>query len=497
MRKQRTVFLLVGVLVLALAFAPGGTAAREIRQGDQCVIPADETIAGNLFVLCRTLTIDGVVNGDVLGAATSVTINGTVNGDVYLLAGTLTINGTLGEDLHFVGPVLQVESEARFADDRADLIAAAVSTTVAQGVAIPGSVVGVGYQLLLDGEVGDEVRFWGETLRINGQVVGDVDASVGDSQSANVPQVSAFIIQTLLNVDLTTPGFYLNEGGQVDGNLHYASPHGGDVLGRVTGETVYTPVVAQPDLTQIIPEEDASVPGLGTYLSQTLREFLILGVIGLALLRFIPGFVQLPAVQVGVNLPVNAVVGLGAILVGILVALAVLILAVALIFLLAALQLVDVAVGAATILGVGYLGATSTFYLIVLFFARVVAALFVGRLIVRVTVGDDGSMRVTTISLVVGILLLAALAALPAVGWVFNWGAVLLGMGAVVRAVYQAYLHRRDAILAPPPPRMEPPPLPRYPEEARHYPPPIIGSSPRPPGMENLPPGFVWWDDKD
>ncbi|MCB9455774.1 MAG: hypothetical protein H6671_07310 [Anaerolineaceae bacterium] len=494
MRKQRMVFTLVSVLVVIVGLFPSGAAAREIRQGDQCVISADETIEGNVFILCRTLTIDGVVNGDLLGAATSVNINGAVNGDVYLLAGTLTIGGTLGEDVHFVGPVLQIESDTRFLDNHADLLAAAVSTTVADHVIVPGSIVSVGYQLLLNGEVGDEVRFWGESLQISGQVGGDVDATVGDPQSANVPQVSAFIIQTLLNIDLITPGLYVNEGGQVGGALHYAGTHTGDVLGTVIGGTVYTPVVAQPDLTQIISEEDASVPGLGAYLSQMLREFLILAVIGLVSLRFTPGWIKVPAHQVGVRSPLNLAIGLGSILGGLLAALGALIVVVAVILILAALQLADLALGTGVILSVAYLGAASLFYLVVLFIARVIAALFIGRWIVRIAVGDDGSMRVTAISLIVGIILLTALAALPVVGWVFNWGAVLLGLGAIVATIYQRNATRRETALMPPF-LAEPPPLPRHPEEARHYPPPIITTTSRAPGMENLPPGFVWWDD--
>ncbi|MBZ0277939.1 MAG: hypothetical protein K8I60_17460, partial [Anaerolineae bacterium] len=246
---RRMVWALAGVLIALAVWFPGAVNAREIRQGDQCAIPAEETINGNVFILCRVLTIDGTVNGDILGMATSVILNGTVNGDIYLLAGTLTINGAVGEDVHFLGPVLQIQPEAQFLDDRGDLIAAAVSTTVADQVNIPGSVVAVGYQLLLRGTIGDEVRFWGESLQIGGSVNGNVDASVGDPQSVNVPQLSAFIIQTLLNVDLVTPGLTVGEQGAINGALRYASARPADVRGTVTGETIYTPVVAQPDLT--------------------------------------------------------------------------------------------------------------------------------------------------------------------------------------------------------------------------------------------------------
>lgn len=82
--------------------------ARAIRQGDQCIIDAYETIQGNLFTLCRTLQIRGTVNGDVLGASTDAQITRKVAGDVYLLAGQLEISGEVGEDVHFAGAVLRL-----------------------------------------------------------------------------------------------------------------------------------------------------------------------------------------------------------------------------------------------------------------------------------------------------------------------------------------------------------------------------------------------------
>src|SRR5262245_46115326 len=103
MHKKR--ILVVAVLML-LVLGHGTSAAREIRQGDQCVVNVTETITGNLFALCRTLIVNGHIEGNLIGAATRGEINGTIDGDVYLLSGQLDVNGMVGGDMHFGGAVL-------------------------------------------------------------------------------------------------------------------------------------------------------------------------------------------------------------------------------------------------------------------------------------------------------------------------------------------------------------------------------------------------------
>ena len=76
---RRLKFGLVFIFILLLV-GRSSAFARAIRQGDQCIIEANETVEGNLFALCRTLQIRGTINGDVLGAATEAKISGTASG---------------------------------------------------------------------------------------------------------------------------------------------------------------------------------------------------------------------------------------------------------------------------------------------------------------------------------------------------------------------------------------------------------------------------------
>lgn len=472
-------------LILALLLALLGTAgvsAREIRQGDECIIPADEVIQDNLFVLCRVLTINGRVEGNLLGAASVATLNGTVTGDVYLLAGQLDFNGVVGENLHFVGPVLNVRSRARFDSPRSDLVAASLSANVA--AALPGSATYLGYELRLDGEVNGEVNFWGGALMIGGTVGGDVNASVGDPDATAFPQWLNLLFPLFWNAQVQTPGLTLTEAGAITGDLRYTGPVEATLQGRVTGATVYTPVSAQPDLTQIIPEDQRGGREVSVYLAQVVQEFVTLLVIGLIGLSAAYRPLQLPLRQMQARPLWSLLLGVAGLILGILLWLTVIGLGVLLILLLAWLQLSSLVLIASVALVVVALGWAGIFFIGAWFVSRVLTALFIGRWLVRVAVGDDGSQRVTYLSLIVGLIVLALLASLPGVGWVLNLAALLFGLGAVIvqGSVQMRPAYERAPALVYRAPDAAPPP------------PPLVDDGGRAPGMDNLPEGFRWWD---
>src|SRR5689334_23257997 len=60
------------VLIAALAAPTRVASAAELRDGNDVVIPADETIDDDLYVGGKTVTIQGVVLGDVVAGAADV-----------------------------------------------------------------------------------------------------------------------------------------------------------------------------------------------------------------------------------------------------------------------------------------------------------------------------------------------------------------------------------------------------------------------------------------
>jgi hypothetical protein len=102
----------------------------------------------------------------------------------------------------------------------------------------------------------------------------------------------------------------------------------------------------------------------------------------------------------------------------------------------------------------------------------------------------------TYFGLLIGTGLLALLSSLPVIGWVINALALFLGFGAVVIGA-QAKLRLYRDVGGPTALRVgvAAPLLPRRPERAHPFPPPIMDDNIQSVGMDNLPVGFKWWDD--
>ncbi|MBN8591217.1 MAG: hypothetical protein J0M33_05640 [Anaerolineae bacterium] len=487
--------LTVLVLLLILLGGVSSVSANETRQGDQCVIAAEEVIEDDLFILCRTLTVDGRITGNLLGAATRAVINGQVDGDIYLLAGQLDVTGQVGDDLIFGGAVLRLLPEATFSGRDPSLMYLSLSTAQEPEGQFPGSIIGAGYQTQLDGTTSGNVNYWGSALQIDGIVRGDVEATVGDSNSLGLSQVQAIRIPFEWNVDLLPPGLSIGTSGQVEGNLRYTGIGQGEIAGQVTGRTEYVQTVLQPDLTAIITPEQQ--PGLGTFLTQSLREFITLLVIGVIALFVVPrsylsparSLRQRPLRSFGAGL-LSAVASLPALLLAILVALLIA-------FILAFVRLETLlmlwGIGASTVVVV----AVIVLYFLIFFVSRALACLWIGRWLVRVTIGDDNSRRVALIGQGVGCTLLALLSPVPWVGLSVNVLAILFGLGAMALAL-RMWLEQLRGIRFNQPVR--PLDYDKLMEIARKNPkrvppPPLIELPIRPPGLDNLPPGFTWWDD--
>lgn len=487
--------LVLGFVFLSifLLFGRGEAWARTIRQGDQCLIDTNEVIQGNLFAMCRTLQIKGTVNGDVLAAATDAKITGKITGDVYVIAGQLEISGEVGQDVNFAGSVLRLMPTAKLSSPTSDLMSLSLSTTVDSGTQIPGNITSAGYQLVVNGDVGGEVSFWGSALVINSVVTSDVDAAVGDSQSTGVSQVQTLIVPFGWDVQLTDPGLIIGDKGVVGGHLKYSAVTEGVVKGKVTGDYLFTKVAAQPDLTQIIQNENQNSVQL--LVGATIHEFAILALIGILGLVFLPRQFQVPLRALQSRTLPSTGMGLLAFIISFPITIMMLILIVLLLIaplIILQLDSLFVFLFSGTVLG-AWGGIASVFYFTAIFISRVIVALLIGRGIVRAVIGDDGSQRVAFISMIVGVLLLAIVVSLPVIGIIVSAVTAFMGLGAILIVINNQMRALREQVpqsalrvkaISPSSHR----------SPARQFAPPMLeeGSGP---GMDNLPEGFDWWDD--
>ncbi len=468
------------IALAVLLTMPGISLARDIRQGDRCVVEADERIDGNLFALCRSLVIDGRVEGNLIGAAVEAQINGIVAGDVYLAAGQLDTRGLLGKDLHFIGAVLGIHPETRFADERADLMSASLSTTVQEGAQVPGTIIDLGYQLVIEGAIGDEVSFWGSALTVDGAINGDVDATVGDP-TTNVSQLDT-VLRQLFNVGVMNPGLRVTERGSIQGHLSYTGPVEGEIEGTLRSEPEFTRILVLPDIIQ---QDTPRV--VSTYVSEVVREFLTLTIVGVVGLLLMPHTLLSPIRNLQMRPAPSLSVGLITFIVSLPFWLIILALVAVVILILLLLQLGGLIIAVSALLGLIFLLGASIFYFVAIYVTRVIVALGLGRALMRMGPGDSHHPRIAYVHLLAGVALLAVLYSLPLIGWLLSAVSAFLGLGALLLIIRGQVRMIRDA------PGTRVRLLPRL----REIPaiPPMIGDSKRPPGMDNLPEGFRWWED--
>jgi hypothetical protein len=490
-------FRLRAILLIMAIFGVGGAAA-EVLQQDTCYIAPEEVVTGNLFVLCRELVIEGRVTGNLIGAAYSTSVSGTIERNLYLLGGEVEMRGTLASDLHFAGVSLQILPETTIEDG--DVLALALSTVVRPEVQIPGSMVGIGYQLVMDGTVEREIDFWGSALRISGTVSGDVTASVGNSQSPDVAsQLETLLLPLQFEVDVVNPGLILTETGAIDGLLTYQGTTQGRFDGTLQQPATYIPTITNDALLDLV-EEDNAWTALGFYLQQVIREFTTLGLIGLLGLLIIPEIVQRPIRALRRQPMTSLGVGLLTFILSFPVVVIVLLFSLIIIIVLGLLRLDGVTVAGGILLGIVNIGGTSLFYFVAIFVSRMILAIALGRVLVA-RVGSVSTARSWFVSLLVGVTLLALLGSLPTIGWVINAVALFLGLGAILTVIQGEMRALRDNVAHT---------APVYYAEGESdatadetaisvtMPPPMLEARVPEPGMDNLPPGFTLdWLNRD
>lgn len=486
-------------LVFTLIFLTAVTvSARQYLQADHCVIDAEETIVGTLFVFCQNLVIDGVLNGNLIGAATNTIINGEITNGVYLIGSQLDLLGIVNQDIHYIGLVLNIHDSATFSDRAADIFSLTMSTELEPGVQLPGSIVALGYQLLLGGSVGGEVNFWGSALEINGIVTHDVTADVGDSlETEGTAQLETLFIPLPVDLELVNPGLRITANSEIGGSLRYRAPSSGIIAGQVLGETYFEPVVIQAQID--IKDEESLRLGLRQYAIAVLREFMTLLVVGAFGLTFTPGLTQSPIRNLRRRPLTSLGVGTLTFILSFPVVVIAVVVSVFAVFVLSLLQAGNLTLAALVVVLLVNIGGASLFYFVAIFVARSVVCLAFGRGVIHFIFEDDNSMRYLYVSLTGGALFISMLVSLPVVGWILNALTLFIGLGAIVTLI-QAQLRTIRETVGYGDENDFPPDEsnweidianPHITEEAQ----PKLPRPRHTVGTDNLPPDFVWWDD--
>jgi len=440
MPKQLRLIIFATALCLLAASV---TFARSMQQGENCTVPVDMVIEGSLFTLCQNLVIAGTVTGNVIGIGLRAEISGEVGGNVYLAGLELNVTGMIQNDLHYAGLTMSLEPGTAKPHQpvQGQIILAALSAQIGDSVIVPGPITGLGYQLLIDGQVDGEISYWGSAFVLNSVVTGDVYAAVGNPASL-ATDLETLLLPLDIELSVVAPGLSIAGAASIHGALEYYGPVEAEIAGAVAGPVTYFSTT--PAIISITPEQDLSQP----FLEQFKRELAILLTTGLIGLFLFHRPFRSPLSHLRRRPVPSFVIGMLLFIVSFPITLIMLLVTSLLILLLALLQLDGLLLVLGSLLILIDFCAIGIFYFTAIFVARAAFAFGLGRLVLQATAGREAVRQKPRVSLVIGVVLLAFLASLPEVGFIFNALALFMGLGAIAGTLTD-WLHssRGNALL--------------------------------------------------
>ncbi|MCY3978591.1 MAG: polymer-forming cytoskeletal protein [Chloroflexi bacterium] len=427
MPKPLRLILFATILCLIAASA---TFARSLRQGEECTVPADMVIEGALFTLCQNLIIAGRVEGNVIGIGLRSEISGDVGGNVYLAGLELDLTGAIGGDLHYAGLTMNLAAQASGAHQpvHGQIIFAALSAQIGESITVPGPITGLGYQLLLDGAVHGEISYWGSAFALTSVVHGDVYAAVGNPASV-ATDLETLLLPLDIELSAVTPGLVIATSAAIHGSLEYVGPVEAEIGGAVRGSVTYHSTT--PAIIPITPEHDLS----RLFLEQFKREIAVLLTVGLLGTITAPKQFRSPLSNLRRRPASSFVIGMLLFILSFPIALIMILITSIILLLLALLQLDGVLLVIGSLLTLIDLSVIGIFYFTAILVARAIFAIGIGQLVMRIAAGREAARQMPRMSLLAGVILLAILASLPEVGFLFNALALFMGLGAIAGAV--------------------------------------------------------------
>jgi cytoskeletal protein CcmA (bactofilin family) len=402
-----------------LLLATSAAWAAETRGGNRIVVGEGEVVGDDLYAFGNAVTVDGTVEGDLIAAGGEVTVNGAVEGDLIAAGQAVVVTGTVEDDARIAGQALVLGEEAEVGDD---LISAGASLENERGSTVGGDLLYGGAQALLGGSVAGDLRAALSALELRGSIGGDANLEMGDPGDAAPTGFSPAPVP----MPDVPPGLTLTDSARIEGDLSYEAPQEANISrgAEVGGEVSYRETPA------------AEEPGPADVVFGHLRRLVALLLVGLLLVwvasrwtgRLADTVRDRPLPSLGWG--ILSVVGAGA-------AVFILLLATVLLALVFGLLTLGGLVG--PVVGVGLISVAALvvgFALAALYLAPVVVALAGGRLLLGWARPDGTAGRVLPLTL--GLILYAALRAIPFAGPIVGLAVALLGLGALSIAIWTA-----------------------------------------------------------
>ena len=450
--KHFNYFLAACGLLLAIALAiatPAG--AQEGMGGETVVIEEGQVVEDDLYVGANQFVLRGRINGDLYVAGGTITIepSGVVEGDLGAAGQSVTIDGQVNGDARIAGAALRLGNSGQVAED---LIGAGYSLETEAGSVVGGNMTFFGSQAILAGDIAGNLRVGANGVELAGATIGgNVEAMVGET-SDRMPFPPFTFVPNMPQVPTVNNGLTVRAGTEIGGDLTYES--GSEALippGAVAGE-----VSRQVPAVTVEEEQERETEAAATSRNwwwNNLGNLLALLVVGLLLVWLAPRFVQNGAAALQAKPLPSLGWGIVAMIAFFLALLALFAVVAVLAVMLGVITLGDL-VGP-TIFG-GLLaggGLIYAFYLAVGYISKILVSFLVGRWILS-HLKPEWALK-PALPLILGVVIFAVLVAIPYLGTLVTWLAILFGLGAIWLLGLERFWRRprpgAETFEAPPP----------------------------------------------
>lgn len=365
---------------LALVASPASAAV--FKSGNRADIERGRTVRQDAYLFGGTVTVSGEVDGDLICAGGTVIVDGDVSEDVIVAGGTVILNGEVGDDLRVSGGTVTINGPIKD-----DLIAAGGTLDVGPDATVGGdTVVGAG------------------TLSLASAIRGNLNASAGTVTLSGTVDG---------NARLQADKVRLRDGAVIKGNLTYISEKKAQVEGdaEVLGRTTHRLPPAEER------REPATAAGVVAGILFAIFWFFIwtIGTLLVGLTFVLTLRRPVTALADAMRTAPWASLGLG---------LAVLFIAPILILVLAF-----------TLIGLPLASVLCVLYVLAIYLSVILTGIVLGRTIIRPLVKTGEPSLIW--SLLLGFTLLAILMAIPFLGGIVAFAAMVFGLGAIGVGTYR------------------------------------------------------------
>jgi hypothetical protein len=373
---SRSLVAILSITVLLTLLVSTTLVLAEYRTSTgSAAVESGEVIDDDLFIAGDTVTISGTVNGDVFAAGANIIVDGIINGDVYAAGGGLTVTGTVTQDVILVGGNLIVHGAA-IGDG---VVALGGNVQVDSSTDIKGGFIFGAGSVQSAASVGRGMTGGTGILTLSGSVGRDVNIGVGQ--------------------------LVIEESANIAGDVLYNSQQEGRIspIAQIGG-------VVEKRLPHL-PDFNADFTGvMASFRSGFIVwSFFSALLIGLIVLVVVPSYGEVITEQFRKNPWMSLLIG----------------------FLAFILTPFAVGIMLVTIIGVPLGLITIIFYMIALYFVKIVAGFVLGHFAARIAKFKRPNRYG---AFAVGLFIYVVLTSIPFIGVFFSVAATLFGLGTIMLA---------------------------------------------------------------